>query len=115
MSKMLRIGLIICLLLTTVYLSGCGLFGGSQAHQFQEPPPYYRSQRGEMVEHTKIYRQNELSRLEQGATELETEKKREDAAKSKKKKNWLKDWFGQGDETFLMSNEAKRINANLER
>jgi len=116
---MLRIGSIISLLLAVTCLFGCGLFGGSQSHRFQETPAYYhQTQRDEMIEHAKIYRQSELGRLEQGATELETEKKREDALaaeKSKKKKNRFKDWFGTGDETFLMSSEAKRINSNLER
>ena len=115
---MLRVGSFICLLSTAVCLSGCGLFGGSASyHQFREPPAYYKSQRDEMVEHTKIYRQTELSRLEREAAEFEADKKREDvrAEKAKKKNVWFKDWFGTGDETFMMSGEAKRINANLER
>ena len=117
MSTMLRVGSIICLLLIAVCLSGCGLFGGSASYQFREPPAYYQSQRDEMVEHTKIHRQTELGRLEREATEFEADRRREDAHSDKamKKKAWFKDWFGQGDETFMMSGEAKRINANLER
>ena len=110
---MLRAASIISLLLSVTCLSGCGLFGGPSSQKFQEPPPYYQSQRDEMVEHARIYRQSELSRLEKGATELETEKQREEVAAAKKAKK--KNWFGKGDETFLMSEEAKKINANFER
>ena len=97
------------------HLCGCGLFGGSKSYQIQETPPYYKTERDEMIDHAKIYRQSELSRLERDATELETEKKREDALVAEKEKKKKKNWFGKSDETFLMSNEAKRINANLER
>jgi len=75
-----------------------------------------------MIDHAKIYRQSELSRLERGAAEFESEKKREEAIaaenaakEKKKKKSWMENWLGKGDETFLMSDEAKRINSNLER
>ena len=107
------------LLFFLLCLFGCGLFGGSKSYQFQEPREYtYKSERDEMIDHAKIYRQSALSSLERDATELESEKKREDekaAKEKKKKKSWAESWFGQGNETFLMSDEAKRINSNFER
>ncbi len=103
-------------------LLGCGLFNSSKPYQFQEPPPYYQSQKDEMVDHARIFRQSELGRLEQDASAFESERKREELVaaekaekEKKKKKGWMENWFGKGDETFLMSSEARKINANLER
>jgi len=114
---MIRIVSVIGLMFFVPFLCGCG---ASKPYQFQEPPPYYnKTERDEMIDHAKIFRQSELSRLEKDAAEIEAEKKREDALaaekEKKKKKNWFENWFGKGDETFMMSSEAKRINANLER
>ena len=116
---MFRVVSVIGLAFLVPCLFGCGLFGGSKPYQFQETPPYYKAQKDEMIDQAKIHRQSELSRLERDASELESDKKGEDAfaaeKEKKKKKNLMENWFGRVDETFLMSNEAKRINANLER
>jgi hypothetical protein len=114
--KMLRIVPVIGLALVVPSLLGCGLLDGNKSPKFHETPPYYKTDKDAMIDHAKIYRQSELSRLERDASEIESERKREEAAAEKKKKNnWKENWFGKGDETFMMSDKAKRINSNLDR
>lgn len=100
-------------------LIGCGLFESKKPYTFQETPQYYQSERDGMIDEMKMHRQSQISRLDNEAKELEAERKRNDeiAAEkaAKKKKSVWANWFGKGDETFMMSGEAKKINENLQR
>jgi hypothetical protein len=104
-----------------VALSGCGLFGGHSRPNIENAPPYYQSalerDREKMSAEVTHFRNTELEKLQKiaeddgkGGQDLHSAEKiakNEDEAKKK-------GWFG-GSQNFLRSDEAARINANLDR
>ena len=119
------------LALAALLSTGCNMMESRKKPRIEEAPPYYQSsemdqmrsfhekERESMSKQVYIARNKELEKLNK---EIEEEKKdkawEEDYQRTMERREkwniWNKFKSG-GDKTFLMSDEAKRINNNLER
>lgn len=73
----------------------------------------HATERDRMIEDVWVFRNSEFQKLEQADLVERQEKKKE--TERKNKKSSFRNWFSSGDNTLMMSDEAKRIHANLER
>ncbi|MGL4594978.1 MAG: hypothetical protein ACRCUY_09645 [Thermoguttaceae bacterium] len=106
-------------------ICGCNL-ADRHTPSFVETPPYYQSNdhqskvqadsNGEMASQLRVMRSREIERLEKMSTSLDESQQNDKTTAtsddSAKKSFWDR-FASKGDETFLMSKEAKQINENL--
>jgi outer membrane biogenesis lipoprotein LolB len=112
-------------------LTGCAVLEPKPKANLEETPPYYQSEEQSMqmrAYHDKdieemsgqmhAYRSKGMKNLEKANKQAEKDRLwEEDYQKTleKREKRKFSNWFKNGDKTFMMSDEAKKINNNLER